>query len=133
MAEQTLGEYAFADDPENMGIPESQKTVSSVDTYSSAAIFQWPAIIAGQKNELTWSLMEEEQYEALRSLYLSQDTVTWTPKPATLTSAGASYDVVVAGLKGIYNEGSFHHQPYRFDVKLTLFIISEAVIPQLET
>jgi hypothetical protein len=131
MAEQTLGAYAFMDDPEKMGIPESKKTVSSVNTYSSAAVFQWPAIIAGQQLDLFWSLMEVAQYESLRTLYLSDAVITWIPKPATLTYAGASYQVAVVGLEGVYNEATFHHQPYRFDVTLSLLILSEAVIPQL--
>jgi len=132
MAEQTLGSYAFVDDPETMGIPESKKTVSSVDTYASVAVFQWPALIAGQKIELSWSLMEVAQYDALRLLYLSANIITWIPKPATLTYAGASYQVAVVDLSGVYNEGTFHHQPYRFDVKLVLLIISESVIPMLD-
>lgn len=132
MAEQTLGTYSFEDDPEKMTIPESKKTVAVVQTYSSAAVFQWPALISGQEVSLYWTLMSDTMYGYLRALYISQDIVTWIPKPATLTYAGASYSVAVIGLEGTYNDGTFHHQPYRFNVTLTLLLLSEAEIPQLE-
>jgi len=132
MAEQKLGNYSFVDDPEKMGIPESKKTVASVNTYATTAIFQWPAIISGQKLELFWSFMTAAQYDSLRTIYLSDSIITWIPKPATLEYAGASYQVAVTGFEGSYNDATFHHQPYRFDVKLTLHIVSESEIPHLE-
>jgi hypothetical protein len=132
MAEQTLGNYAFEDDPEKMGIPESKKTVAVVDTYTSVAVFQWPALIAGRHIDLLWTLMSDTMYAALRALYVSDAVVTWIPRPATLAAAGASYQVAVIGLEGVYNEATFHHQPYRFDVKLSLLILSESEIAKLE-
>lgn len=132
MAEQILGEYSFEDDPEKMGIPESKKTVATVNTYSSAALFQWPAQIIGEKLVLEWTLMSDTMYEQLREFYLAGDVLTWQPRFATEDVEGATYEVVVIDLSGVYNEATFHHQPYRFDVKLTLFILSETVVPKVE-
>lgn len=132
MAEQILGGYAFEDDPEKMGIPESKKIFASVKTYSGAAVFQWPPTIAGQRVELSWSLMSVDMYEALRTLYLSPEVVTWEPKPSTTTEHGKEYEVLVVSLDGVYNEATFHHQPYRFDVKLVLQILSETELDLLE-
>lgn len=121
---QTLGGYAFEDDPERMPIPEAKKTVAAVDTYSGTAVFQWPAIIAGQQVTLEWTLVEVAQYEALRAIYLSHDPVEWLP------GDGKSYQVVVADLTGKYADALFHHKPYRFDVELVLLILSANVIPE---
>lgn len=118
MANQSLGSYTFEDDPEKMTIPESKKTVSVVKTYSGSAVFQWPALIQGQDIELFWTLMTDDQYDELRSLYISSDAVTWDPQYL------GTYEVIVKDLKGSYCEATFHNKPYRFDVKLILHIRS---------
>ena len=132
MAEQTLGGYAFEDDPETMDIPESKKIFASVATYSGTAVFQWPASIAGLQVQLSWSLMSDTMYEELRAIYLSPNAVTWVPQLSTETTHGRAYEVIVAALEGVYNEATFHHQPYRFDVKLTLHILSETELALVE-
>ncbi|MDX9788887.1 MAG: hypothetical protein RBT11_19075 [Desulfobacterales bacterium] len=132
MAEQTLGSYSFEDDPEKMTIPESKKVFASVQTYSGAAVFQWPANIAGQRVNLFWTLMSDEMYEELRTLYLSPSAITWCPKPSTTTEHGMEYAVAVVSLDGVYNDATFHHQPFRFDVKLVLQIISETELALLD-
>lgn len=118
MANQSLGSYTFMHDPEEMTIPESKKTVSTVDTYSGSAVFQWPALIEGQEVELAWNLMTAEQYEELRALYISTEVIVWNPQYL------GTYEVIVTRLEGKYLSCVFNDKPYRFKVKLVLNIRS---------
>lgn len=113
-----LGGYTFEFNPERLTIPESKKGVSKVKTYTGSAIFQWPAVIQGQSVSMFWTVLTIEQYNELRTLYLSADTITWDPKYLGV------YQVVVEDLKGKYIDGVLDINPHRTDVELILNIRS---------
>ena len=54
MANQQLGSYTFAFDPDIMDIPEAKKTIVSINTYGGNALFEWEAAIDGAVIELKW-------------------------------------------------------------------------------
>jgi len=118
----TLGGYTFEGNPEKMTPPESKKTVAEVDTYSGSAIFQWPALIVGQKTKLTWPSMTETMYAQLRTLYLSQDAAAFVPDD------GYTYQVIVVDLDGEYFKYVLNSIPFRKDVELTLNIRSQTAV-----
>jgi hypothetical protein len=123
MANHSLGSYTFEDNPETLTIPESKKTVSTVQTYAGSAVFQWPALIQGREIELFWTLMTVAQYEQLRALYVSEAAVTWDPQYL------GTYEVIVTDLTGTYCAGVFDQKPYRFDVRMVLNIRSFTEAP----
>ena len=116
-----LGSYTFEDNPEKMGIPEKTKTVSRVKTYNGSATFQWPAIIQGSLVIMFWTVISIEQYDAMRALYLSPDTVSWNPQYKGV------YQVLVIKCEGKYIDGVLNHNPNRIDVELVLEIRSGPV------
>jgi hypothetical protein len=118
MGYMSLGSYSFDRDPTVVTIPESQKRVATVDTYSGGAVFQWSAVIQGLPIELDWKGMTVAQYNQLRTLYLSSDEVVWDP------NTGTTYNVIVQDLMGTYFEGDFGSGGYRKNVKMVLNIRS---------
>ena len=124
--QQTLGGYQFFWDPDNMGIPEKQKTVAVAETYGGSAFFEWEAILEGTRVQLEWDFMPKGMYKQLRTMYLltGQDYV-WDPN-----TGGNTYTVRIEKLEGAYF-GTVHHEgAYRQNVKLTLNIRSLAAVLQ---
>lgn len=116
-----LGSHTFSWEPDTITSIDRRKSVSVVPTYSGAAHFQWAAIFAGVPITLTWKLMQEAEYQALRSIYASTDQVEFNPD-----QRGVSFNVVVTDFTGRYIETVNAQQPYRTNVQLTLSIVSQA-------
>jgi hypothetical protein len=121
VASHILGTYTMDFNPDSMDIPEKEKTVSTVDTYSGSAIFQWPAIIEGVLVTLEWDWMSIAQYNALNALYLSTDTISWNPQYAGI------YQVIVSKFSGKYIKVNLNDIAYRAKVKMVLNIRSGPV------
>lgn len=121
MSAHTLGGYTFDYDTKNMSIPEKIKPVSTVNTYTGSAIFQWPALIKGSEVTYFWNVMPVDQYNSLKALYESPDTISWNPQYLGV------YQVIVTKFKGQYMDVALNEQPYRVDVELTLNIRSGPV------
>lgn len=119
MTAHILDTYTFDWNPDELTIPESKKIVAEAKTHDGSEIFQWDAIIKGEKIVMIWKLMSIAQYNELRTLYLSPDTVVWNPQYNAVT-----YNVIVTGLQGKYSHVHLDDLPYRTDVELTLSIRS---------
>jgi hypothetical protein len=114
---QSLGSVTFDWNPNGMSIPGAKKFVSSVQTYTSSAIFQWNAQWVGTTVELTWEYMREKQYRKLYALYLGQDLVEYDPD-----NRGETYFVIVTDMSGeLFDTGLFDF-PYRENVTLKMEI-----------
>ena len=118
MALQSIGDLTFAIDPNLMDIPESKKSVATVDTYTGSVIFQWDAILEGVEVELKWNWMTLAFYTALRTKYLTTDAYVWDP------DTGDTYNVIMINLDGSYFEEALSKIAYRKDITLRLSIRS---------
>lgn len=118
MANYTLGGYVFEKNPGEMDIPESKKETAEVKTHGGSELFHWDATIKGQQIVLKWSAISMTMYEQLRTLYLSNDEVTFDP------DGSYTYEVVVTDLSAKYLKYYSGDFQYVKDVKLTLNIRS---------
>lgn len=118
MALQSIGDLTFAIDPNLMSIPESKKSVATVETYTGSVIFQWGAILEGVEIELKWKWMDLTFYNALRTKYLTTDSYVWDP------DTGDTYNVIIVGLDGAYFEEALGKIIYRKDITLRMSIRS---------
>ena len=113
-----LDSYTFPENPQNMDLIESKKSVASVVTFSGSAVFQWDATLEGVLVSLTWDNMSETMYNNLRTKYLSTDSVVFDPK------TGTTYNVIVENLSGSYVQYGLDDIPHRKDIELILNIRS---------
>lgn len=118
MDKMVLDSYTFPENPQEMSLIESKKTIATVETYVGSAIFQWPAEIQGKLVILKWDNISETFYSNLRSKYVSTSTVVFNPQ------TGTSYNVIVEELIGEYIQYGIEDIPHRKDVELTLNIRS---------
>jgi hypothetical protein len=125
---QSLGGVTFGWNPDRMDIPESKKTVASVLTYSSTAVFQWPEQIEGVEITLEWDWMSALQYRRLRARYLDPSIQVYNPD-----MDGETFGVIVLNLVGTYFETTLNEFAYREGVKLTLGIVSQLTYANITT
>jgi hypothetical protein len=116
-----LGSYTFEWNPDRMSIPESKKEVSEVKTYDGSAIFLWDSLLQGVPVTLEWRYMSLDQYDQLRALFLSGDSVEFNPD-----TGGTSYNVIIVSLVGRYLDVLHSDNNYRQNVKMVLSIRSTA-------
>jgi hypothetical protein len=123
---QSLGNYTFFWNPDEMTIPEKKKDIAVTKTYGGSAIFEWGAILQGTKVTLYWNYMPRGMYKKLRELYIPDGQVyEWNPE-----IGGNTYNVKIIDLAGSYHEVVNADGKYRPKVELTLDIRSLNTILQ---
>jgi len=121
---QTLGNYKFYWDPDEMTMPYSEKIVAEEKTFGGSQIFEWEATIIGKEVNLKWDFMPLGMYNNLRRKYMRLgQTYTWDPQ---LTN-GETFSVAITGLQGTYFKHLKENSTWRKDVILTLSIRSKVV------
>ena len=75
-----LGGYTFDWNPDTFTLPQAEKSLGKVKTYSSVAFFSWGLSLAGKEISLEWDWMGVDQYERLRSLFEANAPVVWDPE-----------------------------------------------------
>jgi len=121
---QKLGTVTFLFNPDRQSIPLKKKSVASVGTYTSSAIFQWSPIWEGSSISLEWDFMPSAQYEDLVDLYLSTDAIEFDAD-----NGGDKFQVIVTDLTGDYFEVAGHGLAYRKNVRIQLEIRSYTYDP----
>lgn len=116
---QSLDSYVFEFDPETIHpIPEAKNLIASVQTESDCAVFVFIGSVVGQEITLTWSLMPESMYQALRTMYLDiGKEFNWG-----IPGVYRRYRVSILDLSGKYIDAVFDQSPWRLDVVLKLHI-----------
>lgn len=126
MARMILGGYTFVRNPSIYAPPHLMtpvKTIASVDTYDSIAVFSWGVSIVGKKLTFTWRYLPDSQYQALRSLFVADTSTVFDPQDGS----GSTYNVELTALDGRYHYklNSGGGDVWRSDVSLDLLILSE--------
>ena len=121
---QSLGNYTFGWDPDNMTMPYKDKVTAEVATHAGSQIFEWDATIVGKEITLEWAYLELPQWNGMRSKYLRTGTqYVWDPD----LSGGTTYNVTIKSMTGKYFRTVMDDRDLRRDVKVVLSIRSVAV------
>jgi hypothetical protein len=121
MANMTLGGYTFPHNPSSLrDIIQKRRDISITPTYSSVAIFKWPALYEGQILELNWDFMQTDMFETIRGFRDAGTTLVFNPQDGT----GVTFNVEVVDISGQYHihlaNATGNH---RKKVKLELVIV----------
>ncbi len=84
-----LGAYTFDWNPDVFTLPQAEKSLGKVKTYSSIAFFSWGLSLAGKEISIEWDWMGVDQYERLRSLFEANASVVWDPEAKVRLFHGA--------------------------------------------
>ena len=121
---QSLGNYTFGWNPDNMTMPYKDKVTAEITTHEGSQIFEWGATIVGKEITLEWSFLELPQWNGMRSKYLETGTVyIWDPD----LSGGTTYNVTIKSMIGKYFRVVMDDRALRRDVKVVLSIRSVAL------
>ena len=93
-----LGAYTFVYNPGQMSAIKSEKSTAKVVTYSSIGFFTWGATIVGKEITLEWNILEVEQVDNLKTLYVADVPVVWDPQDGY----GKTYNVEIYSLDWDY-------------------------------
>jgi len=84
-----LGAYTFDWNPDVFTLPQAEKSLGKVKTYSSIAFFSWGLSLLGKEISIEWDWMGVDQYERLRSLFEANTSVVWDPEAKVRLFHGA--------------------------------------------
>jgi hypothetical protein len=84
-----LGAYTFDWNPDVFTLPQAEKSLGKVKTYSSIAFFSWGLSLAGKEISIEWDWMGVDQYERLRALFEGNAPVVWDPEAKVRLFHGA--------------------------------------------
>jgi hypothetical protein len=123
MGNMVLGDYTFDSNPSAVdGIIQEGKSIASVKTYTSVAVFSWGLMCAGSEILLAWDYMTTEMYDYLYALFAADEAIVFDPQDGS----SKTFNVEITDLTGKYhlylNGGTDRN---RRDVKMTLLILSE--------
>ncbi len=84
-----LGAYTFDWNPDVFTLPQPEKSLGKVKTYSSIAFFSWGLSLAGKEISIEWDWMGVDQYERLRTLFEGNAPEVWDPEAKVRLFHGA--------------------------------------------
>ncbi len=126
MANISIGGHTLRHNPSEMDPIESEKSAATVPTYGGGAYFSWGMFLVGTEKSLNWSMMEADEYAAIRALYVADAPVVFDPQDGS----GKTYNVEIREFYGgLFRRFGSAAGTFRKDVKMTLFIIEEIVTP----
>ncbi|MHC1697784.1 MAG: hypothetical protein AB9919_06950 [Geobacteraceae bacterium] len=118
----SIGSWTPMANPSNIPLLRPKKPVATVETYSGAAYFSWPPLIAGQEYPLTWDFLPADEFVALDALYVADAVQVFNPNDGS----GITYNVNLLDLEGEYHILRDNvATTFRKNVKLTLLIMSQ--------
>lgn len=116
MSNMKFDSTTLAYNPATMTLIREDKHCAAVETYSSAAFFNWGLTIVGKKLTLTWNIMSSTEFDTLDTLYQGEGPLVFDPQ----NGSGKTYNVQIMSLNGEYC--AFVN---RQNVEMTLLILSE--------
>lgn len=123
MANMSLGDYTFEDNPSEMPLLNPEKSCALEETYTSAAFFDWGTDIAGKEVPIKWTYMSATMFAELEEKAAEAGPLVFDPQ----NGSGKTYYVQVKSPTGKYLH-SLAEAPssaLRKDVELVLFFLGE--------
>lgn len=122
MANIVIGSVTLSRNPREMTLVKPEKASAHKQTYSGVAYFGWPATIVGKVIDLSWDIMNADEFTLLDIIYAADVPVVFNPQDGL----GKTYNVNMLTLDGKYLLGLDNAATsFREDVKMQLLIMSQ--------